>query len=136
MGCVVIRNHFQFLGHVGADGETSYTTNGTAVTKFSLAVTERRKRGDEWEDDTQWFRLTMFGMEGVSKYITKGRQVLVSGRVENRSWEGKDGSKKYSTEFIVGEIALVGKGGKAANQGGGKSNVEPVDEIGGDDIPF
>ena len=96
-------NKFQFLGRLTKDPETRVIpTTGSQVASFSIAV-NRRFVGQNWERQSDFFNLTSFGKtaEFCSKYFRKGQQVLVEGRIQNRTWEDQTGAKRYSTDFIV-----------------------------------
>jgi len=95
-------NHFEFLGRLTKDVEVKSTTTGTVVANFSLAVNRKFKKEGE-ERQTDFFNLTAFGKTGefVQKHFRKGGQVLVCGRMQNRSWEDTTGAKRYATDYIV-----------------------------------
>lgn len=96
-------NKFQFMGRLTRDPETRVLPNtNTQVTNFSLAV-NRRFADQNGERKTDFFNLTAFGKlaEFCSKYYRKGQQVLVEGRIQNRSWDDQNGQKRYATDFIV-----------------------------------
>ena len=96
-------NRFQFLGRLTKDPEVRYTANtNSQVTSFSLAV-NRRFVSQNGERQTDFFNLSAFGKtaEFCSKYFKKGQQVLVEGRIQNRTWEDQNGQKRYATDFIV-----------------------------------
>ena len=96
-------NKFQFLGRLTQDPETRViATTGSQVASFSIAV-NRRFVGQNGERQADFFNLTAFGKtaEFCSKYFKKGQQVLVEGRIQNRTWEDQTGAKRYSTDFIV-----------------------------------
>lgn len=96
-------NKFQFLGRLTKDPEVRYTANtNSQVTAFSLAV-NRRYLSANGERETDFFNLIAFGKtaEFCSKYYKKGQQVLVEGRIQNRTWEDQNGQKRYATDFIV-----------------------------------
>lgn len=96
-------NKFQFMGRLTRDPETRVLPNSnTQVTNFSLAV-NRRFADQNGERKTDFFNLTAFGKlaEFCSKYYRKGQQVLVEGRIQNRSWDDQNGQKRYATDFIV-----------------------------------
>ena len=96
-------NKFQFLGRLTKDPEVRYTANtNSQVTVFPLAV-NRRFTSQNGERQTDFFNLTAFGKtaEFCSKYYKKGQQVLVEGRIQNRTWEDQNGQKRYATDFIV-----------------------------------
>jgi len=96
-------NKFQFMGRLTRDPEVRYTSgNNTQVTTFSVAV-NRRFVAQGGERQSDFFNLTAFGKtaEFCSKYFKKGQQVLVEGRIQNRTWEDQNGQKRYTTDFIV-----------------------------------
>ena len=95
-------NKFQFMGRLTKDPEMRSTTTGTQVAAFSLAV-NRRFASQNGERQTDFFNLTAFGKtaEFCAKYFRKGAQVLVEGRIQNRTWEDTNGQKRYATDFIV-----------------------------------
>ena len=98
-------NKFQFMGRLTRDPEVRYTSgNNTQVTTFSIAV-NRRFVAQGGERQADFFNLTAFGKtaEFCAKYFKKGQQVLVVGRVQNRSWDDQNGQKRYATDFIVEE---------------------------------
>lgn len=96
-------NKFQFLGRLTKEPEVRYTANtNSQVTVFTLAV-NRRYVSQNGEREVDFFNLTSFGKtaEFCSKYYKKGQQVLVEGRIQNRTWEDDKGQKRYATDFIV-----------------------------------
>jgi len=100
-------NKVILIGNVGRDPETRTTQSGSTIAKFSVATSERFGEGKE---KTDWHNVTAFGKlaEIVSKYVSKGSQVCVIGRINYSSWDGNDGQKKYRTEIVAGEIELIG----------------------------
>lgn len=111
------------MGRLGGDAETRYTTSGVAVSTLNVATSTRQKKGEQWEDVTHWFRLTLWRHEGLLQYLKKGRQVFVTGHLEQRVWEDKEGKKNYSTDLIVDDIELAGQRGD--NGGGEKGEAKP-----------
>lgn len=99
------------VGNLGADPEVRYGQTGTAVCKLRVAVTERRKDGDDWKDATEWVPVACFGKtaENAGQYLQKGRQVYVEGRLQTREYE-KDGAKKWVTEVIADTVLFLGGG--------------------------
>lgn len=96
-------NKFQFMGRLTRDPESRVLPNSnTPVATFSLAV-NRRFADANGERKTDFFNLTAFGKlaEFCTKYYRKGQQVLVEGRIQNRSWDDQNGQKRYATDFIV-----------------------------------
>lgn len=108
-------NKVQLIGHLGQNAELKYTANGANVANFSLATNERFKDGDEWKDRTEWHRIVKWNAEGVNEYLTKGAQVYIEGRLQTRSWEDRDGQKRYTTEVIASDLILLGgRGGSGS----------------------
>ena len=96
-------NKFQFLGRLTKEPEVRFTANtNTQVTVFPVAV-NRRFASQTGERQTDFFNLTAFGKtaEFSAKYFKKGQQVLVEGRIQNRTWDDQNGQKRYATDFIV-----------------------------------
>jgi single-strand DNA-binding protein len=109
-------NRVILLGHLGKDAETKFTPSGVAVTHFTLATSRRWKdqQSGEWKEETEWHRVTLWRSENVSNYLLKGKQVYVEGRLQTRSWEDKDGQKRYSTEVVADDLILLGGRGDTA----------------------
>ena len=99
------------IGNLGRDPEISNTQNGMAVAKFSIATSERwnDKNTGKKQERTEWHRITAFGRlaEICEKYLSKGRQVCIEGRIQTSSWE-KDGIKRYNTEIIASTMKMLG----------------------------
>jgi single-strand DNA-binding protein len=113
-------NKVILLGHLGKDAETKFTPSGISVSKFSLATNRRSKdqQTGEWKDITDWHNIVMWRTENVANYLLKGKQIYLEGRMESRSWEDKEGQKRYITEVICeGANAILLGGGGA---GGGR----------------
>ena len=109
-------NKVILLGHLGKDAETKFTPSGVAVTNFTLATSRRWKdqQSGEWKEETEWHRIVMWRSENVSNYLLKGKQVYVEGRLQTRSWEDKDGQKRYTTEVVADDLILLGGRGDSA----------------------
>ncbi len=150
-------NKVFLLGNVGKDPEIRSTAGGMTVASFSLATAERAKDPQgNWVDKTEWHNIVCFQRtaEVVRDYVKKGSQLLIEGKITNRSWDDKtSGEKKYRTEIICNELTLLG--GKSDGGSGGNyskasssssssySQAAPVSapdygghEITDDDIPF
>ena len=115
-------NTVAISGNLGADPELRNSASGTAILTLRIAVNERRKdQSGEWTDYTNLVDAVMFGTraESVSRYLSKGSKVSVSGRLHYSSWE-KDGQKRSKLEVIVDEIEFMSRGQQqdAAPQGG------------------
>lgn len=123
-------NKCHIIGRMTKDPEVRYTQGGTAVATFTLAVDRRVAKDKPKEADfipcVVWGKMA----DGVVKnYCHKGKQVAVEGRIQVRSYDAKDGTKRYVTEVIVNELELLGKGDGSSKQNGGNY---PTD----DEIPF
>ncbi len=107
-------NKVFLLGNLGRDAETKFTPSGVARTTFSIATTRRVKDSQtgEWRDETDWHNVILWRAENLANYLTKGKQVHVEGRLQTRSYDDKDGNKRYMTEVVVDEIVLLGGRGE------------------------
>ncbi len=141
------------VGNLGKDPELRYTPSGTAVCTFSLATTERFKnKQGEQQDKTEWHNIVVWAglAEICGKYLTKGKQIYVEGRIQNRSYDDRDGNKRYISEIVVNEMQMLGRAGdQAGSTGGGGGGSRPVSQVNepaagpseppfnpDDDIPF
>ena len=110
------------LGHLGKDADTKFTPSGVAVTKFSVATSRRWKdsQSDEWKEETDWHNIVLWRSESLANYLTKGKQVYVEGRLQTRSYEDRDGVKRYVTEIVADGLILLG-----GQQGGSQEQPAP-----------
>lgn len=135
-------NKVMLIGNVGRDPEMRYTQSGEPITTFSLA-TNRRTRGPDGQahDDTEWHNIVAWGKlaEQCNEYLTKGRKVYIEGRIQNRSWDGQDGQKRFRTEIVANTMQMLDQrprddGGPGGERG---DRVESDDNaIDLDDTPF
>ena len=136
-------NKVTILGNLGADPELRTSGGGLAICKLRVATTSRVKRGDQWEDVTEWHRVTCFGntAENANKYLSKGRQVYIEGRIQTSKYQDKDGNDRYSTEIVANEVKFLG-GKDAQDRGQSDSRSSGRQERGGgyqgsmEDAPF
>jgi single-strand DNA-binding protein len=113
-------NKVILLGNLGKDAETKYTPAGTAVSNFSVATSRRWKdqQTGEWKEETEWHRCVLWRSENRANYLLKGTNVYIEGHLQTRSWDDKEGQKRYTTEVVVDElILLASRGGAAGDQG-------------------
>lgn len=109
-------NKVIILGRLGQDPELKYTPSGTAVCNFSLATSESwTDKSGQKQEKTEWHRIVVWGKlaELCNQYLTKGRQAFIEGKLQTRSWEDKDGSKRYATEVLASTVQFIG--GATAN---------------------
>lgn len=149
-------NRVILVGNLGADIELRYTPGGTAVGNVRLATTEtwNDKNSGERREQTEWHRVVLWGKqaETLQEYLKKGRQICVEGRLQTRSWEDRDGNKRYTTEVRSDRVVLLGgrredgdggrQGSYAREQESPRGGPAPAADGGGgadlteDDIPF
>ncbi len=132
-------NKVILVGRLGADPEVRYTADGTMVTNFRIATDEVRKTKDgEKSQKTEWHKIVTFGKlaEICGSYLVKGKLVYIEGRLQTRSWEDKEGVKRFTTEIVAGNMQMLDSKGQAREN-------EPVYESAGpafaaeeDDVPF
>jgi single-strand DNA-binding protein len=141
-------NKVILVGRLGSDPEVRYTPSGVAVANFSVATSEEWKDKDSGEkkERTEWHRIVAWRRLGeiCGEYLSKGRQVYVEGRLQTRSWDDRDGNKKYMTEIVASDIQFLGSrdmsdsgrpsGGMSGGGGGFQGAPGPGPED--DDIPF
>ena len=127
-------NKVLLTGNLARDPEVRYTQSGKAVASFSLAVNRRFSRANDGQQPSAdfisivaWEKLAEF----CGNYLTKGSRILVEGRLQARSYDAQDGSKRYVTEVVVQSMEFCGKKVDNAGQGAGSS---PPDY--GEEIPF
>ena len=138
-------NKVILIGNLGRDPEVRHTPSGAAVANFSIATNEAwNNREGQREERTEWHRVVAFGKlaEICGQYLKKGKQVYIEGRLQTRSWDDRDGNKRYTTEVIATTMTMLGRAG----EGPSDSYAPPIDEgdFSGpsssapdeDDIPF
>ncbi len=138
-------NKVMLIGHLGKDPELRYTSNGIAVASFSMATNEAWKDQDgnlqertEWHNIVAWRRLA----EICGEYLKKGKRVYIEGKIQTRSYDDKNGVKRYTTEVVADDLIMLdGGGGAGAGSGEASSQGAAVSEPQGqpqekDDLPF
>jgi len=154
-------NKVQLIGNLGADPEIRSFNNGGKVANLRLATTEawKDRESGEKREKTEWHTVTVWNeatVASIEKYLTKGSQVYVEGKLQTRKWQDNDGNDRYSTEVVVekfgGQIQFLGSRSEgasgtrdrsAASQPGGNSSGRNSSRDGGygddqmdDEIPF
>ena len=135
-------NKVILIGNLGADPELRYTPNGNkAVCNLRVATTESYKdKSGQKQEKTEWHRVNVWGpqAEACGKYLAKGRSVYVEGLIETRSWDDKDGTKKYSTEIVADRVQFLGGKDQGAGQSREQAPYQPPgdSEPSTDDLPF
>ncbi|MBO5943624.1 MAG: single-stranded DNA-binding protein [Bacteroidales bacterium] len=117
-------NKVILIGNVGQDPEIRYTgdvNNGTKVATFRVATTERyRDRSGNLQEHTEWHSIVVWRntADVVEKYVKKGTQVYIEGRLRSRSWDDQNGNKRYVTEIVADTLQLLGRRPEGQQQGG------------------
>jgi single-strand DNA-binding protein len=139
-------NKVILIGRLGKDPEVKFTQGGKAVARFSLATDEawkdqsgERQQKTEWHNIVAWDKLA----DICGQYLTKGKQVYIEGRLQTRSWEDKEGNKRYTTEIRADNMVMLGSKGEGSG-GGGERHEQSSTPSGGpmggeitdDDVPF
>ena len=120
-------NKVILVGHLGKDPEVRYLEGGTALANFSIATSEtfkdrttgERKTNTEWHNVVVWRALA----EIAEKYLKKGSQIYLEGKLRTRQWQDKDGNNRYTTEVVADNIQMLGK--KEDNPANAKSSTPP-----------
>ena len=109
-------NHVVLIGRLTRDSELKYTSGGMAVCKFAIALNKRRKQGEQWVDEANFFDVVLFGRSGESlnQYLVKGKQVAVEGELHQNRWE-QDGQSRSKVEINATNVQLLG--GNPGSQG-------------------
>jgi len=146
-------NHVVLIGRLTRDAELKSIASGQSVCKFSIAVNRRKKNGDQWEDEANFFDIVVWGRQGESlhQYLIKGKMVAVDGELRQDRWQ-QDGQNRSKVEIVANYLQLLGGnpggGGNSGsgNQGsysGGYSGQSapaaqqgPAEDNFADDIPF
>lgn len=135
-------NKVMLIGNLGKDPELRYTANGTAVASFSIATTDSWKNADgavqertEWHNIIAWNKLA----EVCGEWLKKGQKVFIEGNIRTRSYDDKEGKKKYVTEIYADNLIMLG-GGKGTSTSTTESKEEtgivPLSGQQDDDLPF
>jgi len=134
-------NRVLLIGNLGADPELSYTPSGTAKATIRLATHEvwTNKEGERGER-TEWHRIIAWGRlaEICGEYLAKGRQIFIEGRLQTRSWEDREGNKRWTTEIIASNMQMLGSPRDSSfqqQQSSADADVPDMPEA-DDDIPF
>ena len=121
-------NKVILLGNLGKDPEVRTLEGGAKVAKFSLATSESYKdKAGNRVDQTEWHNVVVWrGLADIAeRYLRKGSSVFIEGKIRSRSWDDKDGNKKYITEIVADNLTLVGGKRDDQNQGGYTSSATP-----------
>jgi len=123
------------VGNLGNDPELRHTPQGSAVATFSVATSESWMGKDgQKQERTEWHRIVVWAKlaELCAKYLSKGRQAYIEGRLQTRTWDDKDGNKRYTTEIVASTIQFLGSasGSAGAGRDQGSSSGQAEDPFG------
>lgn len=113
-------NKVILVGNLGADPELKYTSSNRPVCNLSVATNETYKdKSGQKQEKVEWHRVTVWGdqAENCSKFLAKGRSVYLEGRLQTRSWDDKDGQKRYATEIVADRVVFLGGDGSCKSAG-------------------
>ena len=137
------------VGNLGKDPEVRFTQSGRAMARFSVATTESwMDKENGRQERTEWHNIVVWGkqVESCGQYLAKGRQVYIEGSIRNRSYDDKEGNKRYITEIVAQRVQFLGGSGGGGARSGAASDEESggggFDDFGAgaippdDDVPF
>ena len=132
-------NKVMLIGHLGKVPESKVLSSGQQVATFSIATSEKWKdKAGEYQERTEWHNIVLWGKlaEIAEKYLNKGSAVYIEGKLQTRSWEDKDGNKKYKTEIVGSSLQIL----SSRNREESGSIPEPQNQAQADnvddDLPF
>lgn len=126
-------NKVLLIGRLGNNPEIRFTNTGTAVANFNLATSENwNDKNGQKQERTEWHRVVVWGKlaELCEKYLSKGRQCFVEGRLQTRSWDDKDGNKRYTTEIVASTIQFLGSTAGAQQGAGSHAGANEAHDLG------
>ena len=137
-------NKVIIVGRLGQDPEVKTIAGGNTVARLNVATSENwNDKSGQKQERTEWHRIVVWGKlaELCGKYLSKGRQVYVEGRLQTRSWEDQQGQKKYTTEIVASTVQFLGAGqsagaGSHMDQDDSQGFPEPSFDNADDEIPF
>jgi len=140
---MVSLNRVMLIGNVGTDPEMRFTANGNPVTSFRMATSRSYTTSEgEQRRDTEWFTIVAWKKlaESCNQFLTKGQKVYVGGSLRTRSWEGRDGQKRVTTEVIANRVLFLDRQAVAALPGEEVPAEAPAEaageEVEPEDLPF
>lgn len=121
------------IGYLGRDPEIRYTSSGDPVASFSMATTRKWTKDGEKQEQTDWHNIVVWGKKAkvVEEWLHQGDCIYIEGRIQNRSYDDKDGNKKYISEIVVYDFQFIKIKGKS-----GKGDDKPDVKHDDDDLPF
>ena len=123
-------NTATLIGHLTRDEELKYTPSGAAVGNISIAINRKVKKGQEWVDESNFFDVVFFGKqaENLKQYLTKGKQVGVTGFLKQERWTDQNGQNRSAVKIYANDIQLLGGKDGNGNNNAGSNNAPSYDE--------
>ena len=116
------------LGRLGSDAETRFTQNGTPVSRVSLAMNRQWTDSDKQvHEETDWMSIVIWNKENLATYLTKGTKLYVEGRLQTRSYDDKEGVKRYVTEVVAENLVLLGGAANGDSNSNGRGARDKTD---------
>lgn len=111
-------NHVILIGRLTRDAELKYTSGGAAICKFAIAVNKKRKNGDEWVEEANFFNIVLWGRLGetLNQYLVKGKQVAVEGELDQNRWTDTEGNNHSTVNINASNVQLLGGGQSGESQ--------------------
>ena len=130
-------NKVIIMGNLVRDPELRYLPSGMPVANFSIASNDSYKKGDDLVESVSYLDVVVFSRqaENCNEYLSKGRPVLIEGRLQQRRWEAKDGTKRSKVEIVASNVMFLGSG-KGAGADAPKEEDTDFETVSDDDIPF
>ena len=138
-------NRIILIGNLGKDAELRATPGGKSVATTSIAINDPAKKDESGNPGTEWYRLKIWGKtaENLGKFLLKGKQVYVEGRLSIQTWKDRDGKDRYTPEVSVDQILLLGSASGGSGSYGSRAETPVADDVDAghddpavDDIPF
>ena len=126
-------NKVLLIGNLTRDPELRYTSGGTAVASFGLAVNRKFKQGEVWKDEVCFVDITVWAKQGenCAEYLNKGSLAFIEGRLNYQTWEAEGGQKRSKLEVVANNVQFLTKQGAKMDMGSGSPSVPD-----NDDVPF
>ncbi|EKD31211.1 MAG: hypothetical protein ACD_77C00368G0004 [uncultured bacterium] len=122
-------NKVLLIGNVGKDPEVRHLENGSMVARFSIATTERYKdKNGEFQEQTEWHNIVCWRAlaERIEKFVKKGSQLFIEGKIRTGSWEDKTGQIRYTVEIVADNIQILGRKQESQGVPSGRNNIQDL----------
>ena len=129
-------NKVTLIGRLGADPEVKYLPDGSPVTNFTVATSEKWTKDGEKQERTEWHKIVTFRKlaEICGQYLNKGSLVYIEGKIQTRKWQDKEGIDRYSTEIVADKMTMLGGKSEEARKPEGAPDYSKPSDYG--DVPF